>query len=127
MDSSHPPTLVVPSRTLVAPPTEDGPGMAREVPSEDVEFYAEDGERAVLIDARGVEIRLVGPNGISIDFPWDDIASISHTLREAGLHCTLFIEFTDDVPYDCALTAPDDVTYGRWARHLPDVLDHYCE
>ncbi|MFF0627009.1 hypothetical protein [Streptomyces sp. NPDC004296] len=52
MDSSHPPTLVVPSRTLVAPPTEDGPGTAREVPSEDVEFYAEDGERAVLIDAR---------------------------------------------------------------------------
>jgi serine/threonine protein kinase len=122
VDASHPPTLVV------SPPTEDGPGEARELPSEDVGFFhAEDDERVVVIDAHGVEIRLVGPNGISIDFPWNEIASISHTFKDARLQCMLFIEFTDDVPYDCTLTAHDDVTYGKWARHLPDVLNHYCE
>ncbi|MFF0630137.1 serine/threonine-protein kinase [Streptomyces sp. NPDC004296] len=128
MDASHPPTFVVPPPTLVAPPTEDSPGEARELISEDAEFFrAEDGERAMVIDAYGVEIRLVGPNGISLDFPWNEIASISHTLEDASLRCTLFIECTDDVPYGWALTAPDDMTYDRWARHLPYVLDHYCD
>ncbi|MGW7574378.1 serine/threonine-protein kinase [Streptomyces sp. NPDC054765] len=128
VDASHPPTLLVPPPTLVMPPTEDGRGVAGVLPSGEAEFFqAEDDERAMVIDAHGVEIRLFGPNGISIDFPWNDIASIGHALTDASLQCTLFIEVTDDVPYDCTLTAPDDVTYDRWARHLPDVLNHYCE
>ncbi|MFJ9855767.1 hypothetical protein [Streptomyces sp. NPDC101150] len=81
----------------------------------------------MVIDAYGVEIRLVGRNDIRIDFPWNEIASIGHTLEDASLQCTLFIECTDDVPYDCTLTGPDDVTYDRWARHLPYVLNHYCD
>ncbi|WP_078859720.1 serine/threonine-protein kinase [Streptomyces rubellomurinus] len=128
VDASHPPTLVVPPPTLVAMPTEDRLGEAQELTSEDAEFFhAEDDERAMVIDAYGAEIRLLGPNGISIDFPWSEIASIGHALEKASLRCTLFIECTDDVPYDCTLTAPDDVTYDRWARHLPYVLNHYCD
>jgi serine/threonine protein kinase len=128
VDAPHPPTLVVPPPNLVAPPTEDGPGQTRELTSEDAGiFHAEDDERAMVIDAHGVEIRLVGPNDINLAFAWNEIASIGHTLEEASLQCTLFIEFADDVPYDCTLTAPDDVTYRRWARHLPYVLDHYCD
>ncbi|MFE6049205.1 serine/threonine-protein kinase [Kitasatospora sp. NPDC056446] len=111
----HPPTLVA------APTTSPDPGSPR--PGS---IHAEDDERAVVIDAHGIEIGLVGL-GISIDFPWDGIASISHTLKPATLQCTLFIECTEDVPYDCTLTAPDEETYARWARHLPSVLDHYCE
>ncbi|WP_425555718.1 serine/threonine-protein kinase [Kitasatospora kazusensis] len=127
LDTPHPPTLVVPSPTLVAPPTGDGPEQVRELSSGDAGFFhAEDDERAVIINAHGVEIRLVRQNGISIDFPWDEIASIGHTLEDATLQCTLFIA-CDDVPYDCTLTAPDDVTYDRWARYLPYVLDYYCE
>lgn len=127
-DASQPPTLVVPPPTLVAMPTEDGPGETQELTSEDAEFFhAEDDERAMVIDAYGVEIQLVEHNSISIDFPWSKIASIDHALEKASLQCTLFIECTDDVPYDCTLTAPDDVTYDRWARHLPYVLNHYCD
>ncbi|MFE9093510.1 serine/threonine-protein kinase [Streptomyces sp. NPDC007264] len=128
MDASHPPTLVVPPPTLAAPPAEDGPGEGREPTSEDADrFHAADDERAVIIDAHGVEIKLLGPGDISLDFRWNKIASIDHALKDASRQCTLFFEFTDDVPYDCTLTAPDDVTYDRWAQHLPYVLDHYCD
>ncbi|MFE7314266.1 serine/threonine-protein kinase [Streptomyces sp. NPDC057555] len=128
VDASHPPTLVVPPPTLVVLPTEDGLGAVQEPASEDTEFFhAEDDERAVVIDAHGVEIRLVGPDDITIDFPWNVITSISHAFEDASLQCTLFIEVADDVPYDCTLTAPDEMTYGRWARHLPYVQGHYCE
>ncbi|MEU8760072.1 serine/threonine-protein kinase [Streptomyces sp. NPDC048659] len=116
VDASHPPTLVAPPPTLVATPTEEA-GF----------FHAEDDERAMVIDAHGVEIRLLEFNGISFGFPWSEIASIDHALDSASLQCTLFIECTDDVPYDCTLTAPDDMTYDRWARHLPHVLNHYCD
>ncbi|MER6046352.1 hypothetical protein ABT168_02495 [Streptomyces sp. NPDC001793] len=94
------------------------------------------GGRRVYVDAESLGVafdvadlreflRLAGrdPEGVWLDDP----ASIGHTLKDASLQCTLFIECTDDVPYDCTLTAPDDVTYDRWARHLLDVLNHYCE
>ncbi|MGY0055066.1 serine/threonine-protein kinase [Streptomyces sp. LZ34] len=127
VDASHPPTLVVLPPTLVAAPTEERPGTTWEPTSADAEFFhAEDGKRAVVIDAHGVEIKLVGTHDTSFDFPWNEIANISYTLKGTSLQCTLFIEFTDDVPYDCTLTAPDLVTYGRWAHHLPYVMEHYC-
>lgn len=128
VEASHSLTLVTSQPTFLAPPTEDGPGVTRELPSEDTGFFhAEDDDRAVIIDAHGVEIRLVGHNDVCIDFPWNEIASIGHTLGDASLQCTLFVECTDDAPYDCTLTAPDDVTYHSWARHLPYVLNHYCD
>ncbi|MFC8718217.1 serine/threonine-protein kinase [Kitasatospora sp. NPDC057198] len=107
----HPPTLL-------APPTEDDL-----TPS----FRAEDDRRAVLIDAHGIGIALDGAEEIGIDFPWEEIAAISHTLQPSALRCTLLVECHDDVPYECTLTAPDRETYLAWARDLPRVLNHYCD
>ncbi|MET8824813.1 serine/threonine-protein kinase [Streptomyces sp. NPDC004610] len=115
-DAPYPTTLVMPPPTTVTAPV-----------GETEFFHAEDDERAVVIDPDGIEIRLVGYRGTGIEFPWRDIATISHTLSKPDRQCTLFIEVTDDIPYDCTLTAPDDLTFDGWARRLPDVLDHYCE
>ncbi|MEV7283837.1 serine/threonine-protein kinase [Streptomyces sp. NPDC093252] len=109
------PTLITP------PPTTAAPGTTTD------SFHAEDDERALVINTHGIEIRLVEYRGTAIEFPWTDIASISHTFSAAARQCTLFIEVPDDTPYDCTLTAPDDPTFADWARRLPDVLNHYCE
>ncbi|MFB6816828.1 serine/threonine-protein kinase [Streptomyces sp. NPDC056347] len=144
-DVPYPPTVLAPPPTLVAPPSwpvapppgpvtpspgpgTPPPGPGTPPPAEIADFfYAEDDERTMVIDTHGVEIRLADVRDISIEFLWEEIASIGHRLDYAGRRCTLFIECTDDAPYDCTLTAPDDETYDRWARHLPDVLDHFCD
>nr|WP_211786507.1 serine/threonine-protein kinase [Kitasatospora viridis] len=119
-DPTHPPTLLADADPADFPQDSD--------PTGEIEFFeAEDAERALAIDARGVAISLIGLPDAGFDFRWQEISSIAHTLDRRRLQCTLFVECTDDAPYDCTLTAPDEQTYEEWARLLPAVLDHYCD
>ncbi|MFH9002072.1 serine/threonine-protein kinase [Streptomyces afghaniensis] len=126
VDASHPPTAVVPPATLVMPTAEADP--AEEFTGVDAEYFeAQDTERALFIGDCGVGIRPVGSTNVSMDFEWSEIASIGHALDDDSLQGTLYIRTIEGVPWDFALIAPDETTYGRWARHVPYVLDRYCD
>ncbi|MFF8919113.1 serine/threonine-protein kinase [Streptomyces sp. NPDC015032] len=126
VDASHPPTVVVPPATLVMPTADPDP--AEEFTGEEAEyFHAQDTERALFIGEFGVDIRRAGRTDVSVDFEWSEIASIGHALDDDSLKCTLYIRTVDGVPWAFTLIAPDKVTHSTWARHLPYVLDHYCD
>ncbi|MFD5032508.1 serine/threonine-protein kinase [Streptomyces sp. NPDC058405] len=127
-DVSHPPTVVGPPATLVMPTAEAAPDLAEEFTGEEAWYFqARDTERSLFIGDYGVEIRRVRRTDVSMDFEWSEIASIGHTFDDDSLQCTLYIQTDEGITWDFTVIAPDEMAYGKWARHLPYVLDHYCD
>ncbi|MGS2590089.1 hypothetical protein [Streptomyces hebeiensis] len=107
------------------PPYPQGPGQpfaaqpAAVQPPAGPDFLAADRRSAVVVDAAGVSFEC---NGHTLDFPWQDIATVHYKAGSPGHVLMVAVVLPDGRFFECAVIARNRGKLQQWFADLAPVL-----